>query len=266
MFGTKQDLLDLIRDCHQRDIWVMMDVVANHMGIAPGDPEDLSGFVPFNESWHYHTHCLIQDFMNQTEVELCRLFNLMDLNQTEPWVRRTLLNWIADITREYGFDGYRIDTAVEVEKSFWSEFWASSGVFMLGEANNGDRTCYTGGYQGPLPSVLNFPLYWAMRRAFNERQPMTEISKSLEAQAACFSDLTVLGLFADNHDFPRFLNLSYDTTLLSNAITYVLFGEGIPLFTTAQSRNTTAATTPTAENPSGQTTTLTLRCTSSSAP
>lgn len=43
--------------------------VANHMGIAPGDPEDLSGFVPFNESWHYHTHCLIQDFMNQTEVK-----------------------------------------------------------------------------------------------------------------------------------------------------------------------------------------------------
>lgn len=71
---------------------------------------------------------------------------------------------------------------LQVEKSFWSEFWASSGVFMLGEANNGDRTCYTGGYQGPLPSVLNFPLYWAMRRAFNERQPMTEISKSLEAQ------------------------------------------------------------------------------------
>lgn len=48
------------------------------------------------------------------QVELCRLFNLMDLNQTEPWVRRTLLNWIADITHEYGFDGYRIDTAVEV--------------------------------------------------------------------------------------------------------------------------------------------------------
>ena len=31
-FGSEQDLHDLIEECHSRDIWVMLDVVPNHMG------------------------------------------------------------------------------------------------------------------------------------------------------------------------------------------------------------------------------------------
>ncbi|XP_076435565.1 uncharacterized protein LOC143275379 [Babylonia areolata] len=229
-FGTKQELLDLVKTCHDRDIWVMMDVVANHMGYPVGDAYNFTDFVPFNQTWHYHTLCEISDFSNQTQVEICRLAGLPDLNETEPYVHDTLLTWIRDITQEYGFDGYRVDTVVEMPKPFWSDFSASvSDVYLLGEANNGDRTCYTGGYQGPLPAVLNFPLYWAMRRTFTEFRPMTDITDSLRKQRRCFNDTSVLGLFVDNHDFPRFLSLQDDTVLLSNALTYVIFGEGIPI-------------------------------------
>ena len=70
----------------------------------------------------------------------------------------------------------------QVPKWFWYDYTARAEVFLMGEANNGDRTCYTGAYQGPLPSVLNFPLYWAMRRVFNERKPMTELTDSLTLQ------------------------------------------------------------------------------------
>ncbi|KAK7482040.1 hypothetical protein BaRGS_00026732 [Batillaria attramentaria] len=229
MFGTREELLDLVDACHERDIWVMMDVVANHMGYPVGTPYNFTDFVPFNETWHYHEWCEIEDFTCQESVELCRLFGLPDLNETQPFVRETLLNWIANITQEFGFDGYRIDTVVEMPKSFWRDFYESGDTFMMGEANNGDRTCYTGAYQGPLPSLLNFPQYWAMRRAFTERKPMTEITDSLAEQRECFSDVTALGLFVDNHDFPRFLNLMNDTKLLSNALAYVMFGEGFPL-------------------------------------
>lgn len=31
-FGTSKDLKLLVAECHKRDIWVMVDVVANHMG------------------------------------------------------------------------------------------------------------------------------------------------------------------------------------------------------------------------------------------
>ncbi|KAL8580300.1 hypothetical protein ACOMHN_030924 [Nucella lapillus] len=229
-FGTKQELLDLVRTCHERDIWVMMDIVANHMGYPVGSAYNFTDFAPFNHSRHYHRFCEITDFSNQTQVELCRLAGLPDLNETEPFVHQTLLTWIRDITREYGFDGYRVDTVVEMPKAFWKAFSGSvPDVYLLGEANNGDRTCYTGGYQGPLPAVLNFPLYWAMRRVFTQLAPMTNITQSLGEQRRCFSDTSVLGLFVDNHDFPRFLSLQDDTVLLSNALTYVMFGEGIPV-------------------------------------
>ncbi len=31
-FGSEQDLKDLVNACHKRNIWVMLDIVANHMG------------------------------------------------------------------------------------------------------------------------------------------------------------------------------------------------------------------------------------------
>ena len=33
-FGTKQDMLNLVQKCHDKDIKVMLDVVANHVGLV----------------------------------------------------------------------------------------------------------------------------------------------------------------------------------------------------------------------------------------
>ena len=51
------------------------------------------------------------------------------------------------------------------------------------------------------------------------------IQITLEKQRQEFKDVSVLGILADNHDMPRFLNLSSDVTLLKNALVYVLIGE-----------------------------------------
>ena len=34
-FGTKEELKALVKACHERGVWVMVDVVANHMGYPP---------------------------------------------------------------------------------------------------------------------------------------------------------------------------------------------------------------------------------------
>jgi len=54
------------------------------------------------------------------EVQLCRLFCLPDLNQTVPYVRQTLLDWVSYLVTTYDFDGIRIDTVPEVSKDFWA--------------------------------------------------------------------------------------------------------------------------------------------------
>jgi len=55
-FGTASDLQALVNACHARDIWVMLDVVGNHMGNQNGAKDDFSQFYPFNDASHYHSY------------------------------------------------------------------------------------------------------------------------------------------------------------------------------------------------------------------
>ena len=65
-FGTEQDLKDLVAACHEMDIWVMLDVVANH--VAPVDL-DYSKVNPFNKDEHYHSKCQIHNWQDPNDVE-----------------------------------------------------------------------------------------------------------------------------------------------------------------------------------------------------
>lgn len=108
------------------DIWVMVDVVANH--VAPVG-FDYSSLYPFNQGYHYHSNCDINDWNNQQQVENCRLAGLPDLKQEDPFVRQYLKDWIKKLVQTYNFDGIRIDTIPEVPKDFWREYGESAGVF-----------------------------------------------------------------------------------------------------------------------------------------
>ena len=100
-------------------IWVMVDVVANHVGPVE---HDYSRIYPFNRPEHYHADCDINDWNNQQQVENCRLARLPDLNQENSYVRGYLKDWIRNLVQKYGFDGIRIDTIPEVPKNFWAEY------------------------------------------------------------------------------------------------------------------------------------------------
>lgn len=69
-FGSEQDFKDLIAACHAKDVWVMVDVVANHVGPVGSD---FSRVNPFNKAEYYHDYCVIStdDFANnQYRVEV----------------------------------------------------------------------------------------------------------------------------------------------------------------------------------------------------
>lgn len=60
-FGTAQELKDLVAACHSRGMYVMVDVVANHVGPVG---TDYSKVYPFNQASHYHNKCDIIDWNN----------------------------------------------------------------------------------------------------------------------------------------------------------------------------------------------------------
>jgi len=102
-----------------------------------------------------------------------------------------------------------------------------AGVFTMGEVDSGDISV-NAPFQGPLDATLNYPLYWALRHAFQEGQGMSVLSDTLLQEADAFADVSVLGSFVDNHDNPRFLHTGR-MAQLRNALAFILFTPGIPI-------------------------------------
>lgn len=201
-FGTKEDLMSLVKACHERDVWVMVDLVANHMGYPPNVDrtkrlENFNNFVPFNDSKYFHPyHSYIkwpEECRDQWKIENYWLANLPDLNQSQPFVHDILLNWIHNLTNQFEFDGYRLDTTIQVPKDFWAEFRKAGGAFMMGEANNGPPPCgsmeYVGEYQGYIDTVLAYPMYWTLREIFQEKtKDFTSLSSAVKRSYEIYKD------------------------------------------------------------------------------
>jgi hypothetical protein len=157
-FGTEADLLNLIKEAKERDIYVMFDVVANHQGPWPSIE---SYPPPFNKQSNYHPYCTINDGSSQLENEVCRLFgDLPDLNTEDPATIAELYKWIGWLKNKYQPDALRIDTFRNVRADFWPGFIKSAGnIFSMGEAY-GSNTSYIGSYQNYAQSVLSYPSYF----------------------------------------------------------------------------------------------------------
>jgi alpha-amylase len=153
------------------------------------------------------------------------------LNQSDPSVSRALTSWLATTVSRYSINGLRIDTVPEVNKPFWKQFVAAAQTYAVGEVFNGDPS-YVGSYQqpdGPLPGVLSYPLFFALRNVFAKQQSMNQLQTLNQQYAKSLGDVNLTGVFVDNHDNPRFLSQQSDATLYKNALLYGLFSAGIPI-------------------------------------
>ena len=223
-FGSEDDFKELVKTCHSKDIWVMVDVVANHAGPVG---TDFGRINPFNRAEHYHDWCEINNWRNQWEVENCRLCGLPDLKQENDWVTQKLLEWIHDLVQKYNLDGIRIDTIMEVPKWFWDKFRVSAGVFQIGEAFDGNPG-YVADYQNHLDSVFNYPLYYTIKSSFCGS--FRNLEGYLFNTRKVFPAPEYMATFVENHDNPRWLNECGDRAKFTNAVIFSLVWEGIPVF------------------------------------
>jgi len=223
-FGSEDDFKELVRTCHSKDIWVMVDVVANHAGPVG---TDFGRINPFNRAEHYHDWCEINNWRNQWEVENCRLCGLPDLKQENDWVTQKLLEWIHDLVQKYNLDGIRIDTIMEVPKWFWDKFRVSAGVFQIGEAFDGNPG-YVADYQNHLDSVFNYPLYYTIKSSFCGS--FRNLEGYLFNTRKIFPAPEYMATFVENHDNPRWLHDCGDRAKFTNAVIFSLVWEGVPVF------------------------------------
>ncbi|KAJ2931426.1 hypothetical protein H1R20_g5722, partial [Candolleomyces eurysporus] len=234
-FGTADDLKALSAEVHRRGMFLMVDVVVNHVMVTSTTQPDYSQCF-FKDASFYHPYCPIQ-WNNLTSEQLCWMGDervpLADVDTTNPTVIQRYEEWVANFVKEYSIDGLRIDAAKHVQKSFWPSFCGKAGVFCMGEVFGGAEVDPVAEWQGAdaLDSVLNFPMYAALRDAYTIPGPanVSQLASVFEESKTKFADTTLLGNFLENHDVPRWHNLSVDPQSLYNAMAWNFFSDGIPI-------------------------------------
>lgn len=232
-FGTADDLLALSDALHARGMFLMVDIVVNHMGSPP--TVDYSRYVPFNDSSYYHPQSFITNYENQQETEEGWLGDehvpLPDLNTEDPTVVLTLQTWITKLVQRFKIDGLRIDTFKHVRKNFWPDFVRAAGVWSVGEVLSGDPD-YLSSYQPYVGGLLDYGTYYPLKRAFHrDGGSMYELTNLLTPQyRSKFRDMQQMSTFMENHDMPRFTNdTNADLAVVKNAMAWNLLTDGVPI-------------------------------------
>ncbi|KAK0475231.1 glycoside hydrolase family 13 protein [Armillaria novae-zelandiae] len=240
-FGTPGDLKALSSALHDRNMYLMVDVVVNHYAASPTNisekiPQsfDFSSLAPFTSANDFHPQCFITDASNQTEVEQCWLGDaslpLLDIDTENPTNFEMLRGWITDLVLEYNIDGLRISAARYIRQSFWRDFTGASGVFTMGEILS-DNVSYTSDYTQVLDAVLDYPTWFTLVEAFSGAEGNFDgLTRTvLESQEKYASGLCMTGSFVENYDQPRFPSFIEDHSLIKNAITWPFIHDGIPI-------------------------------------
>ncbi|OBT61381.1 hypothetical protein VE03_09244 [Pseudogymnoascus sp. 23342-1-I1] len=233
-FGTSDDLKSLADALHARGMSFMVDIVINHFGsIQDSSSVDYSAYPsPFNDASAFHSACTI-DYNDQSSIENCWVVTtpapaLPDVNSEDADVFGSLVDSVVALVSNYSIDGIRLDTAKHVPKASLAQFQEAVGVFVTGEALDGD-SAYVSGYQGSLDSLINYPLWYPLVTAFTGGD-FAALSAMISTEATAFSDVNVLTNFLDNHDQPRLASVAGDDEVRDkNAVTFLMFTSGIPM-------------------------------------
>ncbi|MEL7487282.1 MAG: alpha-amylase family glycosyl hydrolase [Pseudomonadota bacterium] len=150
-FGTEEEFARMIALAHEQGIRVLVDVIVNHAGpplndLDPRWPEDWVRGAPDCDwtSFAGVATCQIvpalQDIRTESEEPVDLPSHLLEkwksegrldeeLAELDAFFERTgyprapkyyIIKWQTDWVREYGVDGFRIDTAKHVEPEVWS--------------------------------------------------------------------------------------------------------------------------------------------------
>ncbi|KAK6977446.1 alpha-amylase [Favolaschia claudopus] len=245
-FGSEQDLKDLVNACHARGMYLMVDVVINHFA-NQGEIVKYENFVPFSNERFFHSRCPI-DWGNQTSIEYCWMgdgfVTLPDINTEDPQVIDTWKKYLNSAVSQYGIDGYRLDAVRNIPKPVWSDITRSVGVYMQGEVwdKNPNIICP---YQEHMGGLHNYPFKEMATTVFTtpggNLADLVEVAHQMQVQC---KDVTLFGLFMENHDNPRLGSFTNDMARLRNLAVLNILTDGIPIVYFGQEQALTGSLDP----------------------
>lgn len=243
IWGTTEDLKDLAKALHDRDMYFMVDTIVNNFAYdGPGNSVNYALYNPFNNKEYFHNFCLIQNYSIYEDATQCWMgdntVSLPDLRTEDPDVVKMFQEWIPGFVQNFSIDGLRIDAVKQVDRQFFPYLLeAAGGLYAVGEEYEGD-TNVACEYQNYMPGITNYPAYFPALRAFqNSSGSMDDLAKAITDVSQICGDSTLLGSFSENHDVPRFASYTQDLSLAKNILAFTILQDGIPLIYQGQEQH-----------------------------
>ena len=223
-FGTKKDLLSCIALSHQKNINVLLDVVANHIHI------DHPLYAAHPE---YFTPLYLPDgTMNTEKWDEHRLTTWFDVhmpsfNHDLQEVRELLSDSLMELILEYQFDGFRHDATKHVPSSFWKDltrkiknkyiYQSEKTFYQIGETYGSHKLVGSYVNSGQLDAQFDFNVYDAVMKVLCDDAPFSVLSNVIDKSIATYGDHHLMGNITGNQDkgrsnsyFGKALNRSED--------------------------------------------------------
>jgi glycosidase len=229
-FGTNEEFLELITGAQDRGMKVIMDMIHNHVGTHHWFIKDMptSDWVHDQSKYgntNYRTSTIMDPYASEADLNSTIkgwfVDEMPDLDQRNQLLANYLIYntiwWI-----EYsGIDGIRMDTHPYPYQDYmarWTrmvleefpDFNIVGEAWMPNVATTAwwqKQSVISGGYESYLPSVTDFPLFYALGSAFNEEPGwdtgLTRIYYVL-SQDFLYTDPWLNVIFVDNHDLTRY--------------------------------------------------------------
>ena len=253
-YGSNEDYRNFVAHARSKGIGVIQDVVLNHIGSKHWWMQDMPmpDWISYEGKpvmTEHHRNAVQdpyaskQDARNFTEGWFSK--GMPDVNQANPYVANYLIQntiwWI-----EYaGLSGLRIDTYGYSNNAFLTE-WSRRvmqeypKLNLVGEEwsihapvvahwQRGKQNF--DGYTSYVPSMMDFPLNDALRKALSDTDGTYSLKDLYEALSFdyLYPDPGNLVLFEGNHDLSRIYSVvNSDPALFRMAMSYVLTAPRIP--------------------------------------
>lgn len=183
----------------------MIDIVLNDFAWAGNSSSiDYSSFNPFNDEKYFHPFCNATSSTNENETQAQNcwigdsVISLPDLKTEDPAVASMLTSWAQSMIANYSIDGFRIDSVLNLNQGLLEPFNNASAIFNIGEVYDGNPVVACP-YQQHLDSILNYPLYFPLIRAFaNTTGSITDLVEMIASVKEDCRDVSVLGTFSEN--------------------------------------------------------------------
>ena len=257
-FGSNTDFTNLVQKFHGNGIKVIKDMVFNHCGSGHWWMNDLPSKDWLNQ-WHEFTRSnyratSISD-PHGAKSDIKKMANgwfdltMPDLNQRNPLLADYLVQNSIWWVESSGIDGIRMDTHPYPDADFMSiwgqrllleypninlvgEVWMAQPAWVsYWQANSPTAK----GYNSNLPTVMDFPLMFAMEKAFDEPAGWdTGLIRLYDilSQDYLYSNTSNILVFGDNHDLSRLFKNpgQVDINRYKLMMTFLLTTRGIPQF------------------------------------